>query len=730
MTPFASNLNKPGKLWCSSINYGAIAQELYLYSGMEHDFLRRVNEIVEDNISNEQFGVSELARETGMSRSNLLRKIRKLSNLSVSQYISQLRPQKAMVLLKENSFTVSEISYKVGFSSTSYFIKCFREYYGYPPGEAGKREEEESDSLELAPAPGKGNRLVLALLGLLVVVSAVILLVFKPLSSGRIDLEKSIAVLPFKNDSDDSSNMYFINGLMESILGNLQQVEDLRVISRISVEKYRNNPKTAPEIARELNASYLVEGSGQKMGDQVFLNIQLVEAASDKNLWSEQYISEAKDIFQLQIDVAKSIVTEIEAIITPEEEERIEKLPTEDLLAYDYFLKAMEYFYLGTGEGLRQAIPYFEQAIEQDPEFARAYANLAISYALLDIYQIEKKYKEGVIRYADKALLLDPKLAQSLIAKAFTYMVYDEYELAVPFLEKALQYNPNSAMVINILSDFYTRFAPDTEKYLEYALKGIQLDIGAQDSVAAGYIFMHVGNAFIQTGFVEEAMQYIEKSVDYNPHNSYAEQLKGFILFAKNKDLQLLKESLSTAYRMDSSRIDLIEEIGMVCYYQRDFENSYRYYTTYLEYLESNNLEFSPGSFAKIAVVFAAMGLKDESESYFREFFAYAEADQSMYKHLSLSVYYAYKGETQKALEHLELFSHEENYPYWYLLFLNIDPLFDKIKDLPEFQQILTDMESRYWENHQQIRASLRKKGLLEALKEKVRKNQQWQSSW
>lgn len=680
---------------------------------MEHDFLSKVNEIIEDNISNEQFGVSELARDIGMSRSNLLRKIKKLTKLSVSQYISQLRLKQAMVLLKENSFTVSEISYKVGFGSTSYFIKCFREYYGYPPGEAGKREELRSEEYESDLSPGKGNRLVLALVALLLVVSAVILLVFKPFSSGRRDLEKSIAVLPFNNDSNDSSNIYFINGLMESILDNLQQVEDLRVISRTSVEKYRDNLKTAPEIARELHANYLVEGSGQKMGDQVFLNIQLIEAASDKRLWTEQYISEANDIFQLQIDVAKSIVAEIEAIITPEEEERIEKPPTEDLLAYDYFLKAMEHFYKETGEGLMEAIPYFKKAIEQDPEFARAYANLAISYALLDIYQIDKKFTERVIQYADKALLLDPKLAQSLIAKAFTYMVYDEYELAIPFLERALLYNPNSAMVINILSDFYTRFVPDTEKYLEYALKGIQLDIAAQDSVDASYIFMHVGNAFIQTGFVEEAMLYIEKSVDYNPENSYAEQLKGYILFAENKDLQLLKEALSTAYGMDTSRIDLLEEIGMICYYQRDFENAYRHYSTYLEYLESRNLEFSLGSFAKIGAVFSEMGLKEESESYFREFLDYAEADQSMYQHLSLSVYYAYKGETQKALEHLELFSHEEKYPYWYLLFLNIDPLFDNIVDLPEFQEILTDMESRYWDNHQNIRASLKRKGLL-----------------
>ena len=439
------------------INYGAIGKELYLYRVMENDFLRKITEIIDENISNEQFGVSELAREIGMSRSNLLRKIKKLTNLSVSQYISQIRLRKAMELLKENSFTVSEISYKVGFSSTSYFIKCFREHYGYPPGELGKKDSGESGFIPdehsnilghfwhelkrrkvlrvitvyaaaafviieltdiVAPSLGlpewtlnlviillsagfllsvilswifdfkptgglektlpvhklqKKDQLVssnswkIASILSFVVIVALIVLNIIPHTNRSTDpeiFEKSIAVLPFTNDSNDSSNIYFINGLMESILDNLQQIEDLRVISRTSVEKYRNNPKTVPEIARELNANYLVEGSGQKIGDQIFLNIQLIEASSDRHLWAEQYIREARDIFQLQIEVAKNIAAEIEAIITPEEEERIEKAPTDDLVAYDYFLKGLDHFYKGTREGLLEGIPYFEKAIE------------------------------------------------------------------------------------------------------------------------------------------------------------------------------------------------------------------------------------------------------------------------------------------------------------------------------------------------------------------------------
>ncbi len=117
-------------------------------SYIENDFLKKITAIIEKNISNENFGVSELAREVGMSRSNLLRKVKSLTNLSVSLFIRQVRLKNAMEMLKQDSLNVSEVSYRVGFSSTSYFIKCFREYYGYPPGEVGKRDSGVDENID------------------------------------------------------------------------------------------------------------------------------------------------------------------------------------------------------------------------------------------------------------------------------------------------------------------------------------------------------------------------------------------------------------------------------------------------------------------------------------------------------------------------------------------------------------------------------------------------------
>ncbi|SNR75639.1 helix-turn-helix domain-containing protein [Lutibacter flavus] len=679
----------------------------------ENDFLNKLTQIIEDNISNEQFGVSELAAKIGMSRSNLLRKIKKLNNLSVSQFIRQVRLKNAMDLLKENSFTVSEVSYKVGFGSTSYFIKCFKDQYGYPPGEVGTKNLSETNSIQIKKPNKKRTAIIVTSAIFVFVLFAFLFNIFKPNTSKKTTTKKSIAVLPFKNDSNDSTNVYFINGVMESILTNLQKIENLKVISRTSVEKYRNSSKTIPELAKELNVSYFVEGSGQKIGDKILLNIQLIEASSDNHLWAEQYNKKVTDIFKLQNDVAKNIADKIEVIITPEEKERIEKLPTNNPVAYDYFLKGLDQLHKETTEGLLKAIPYFEQAIAHDTKFTRAYANIAIAYYYLDLFQSEKKHSALVNEYTEKAMLLDPKHPESLIAKALSYMNIAEFKMAVPYFEKALEYSPNSAYIINTLSDFYTSYVPNTQKYLEYALKGAQLDIAANDSITASYIYLHISNAFIQTGFIEEAIININKSIDYNPKNIFSEYVKAYILFAKNKDLQQTKELLIQEFQKDTTRLDLMQEIGKIYYYMRDYKNSYTYYNKFTTIRETQKLGIYKHENSKIGYVYAKMGEQAKAEELFNSYFEYATNDESIYKNLSLAVYYAYKNDQKKSIEHLKLFAKEDNFQYWVLLFFKMEPLIDNIKDLPEFNEVYNTLETKFWENHKSIRKSLEEKDLL-----------------
>jgi TolB-like protein/AraC-like DNA-binding protein len=696
----------------------------------DNEFLKALTDTIGQNIANEQFGVSELAGAMNMSRSNLLRKVKKLTNLSVSQLISQVRLQKGMHLLQTTGSNVSEVAHQVGFNSPSYFIKCFREYYGYPPGEVGKGPQSTVHGPQHSAQGGNGVLTSVAagpthprptanirywpwvVLVVLLALGGTVYYIYR-VSTPSPGLEKSIAVLPFKNDSADSTNLYLINGLMESTLNNLQKIKDLKVISRTSTEKYRYNARSIPEMARELQVNYFIEGSGQKIGDQILLNIQLIEGPTDRHLWSKQYRREARDIFALQQEIAKSVAAEIQAVITPEEQQRIEKIPTENLEAYDHFLKGRNLFYNTKGAELPEALDEMHKAIALDPQFATAYAEAALIYYYRDIFMIEKKYGAELHNYADKALLYDPKLDESLVAKALSYVYKADFESAVLYLEKALEYNPNSGLAINFLSEFYNMHVPNTAKYLEYSLRGVQMEIGSGDSTTLSHRYLHASNALMQGGFIDEALVAVNKSVAYNPRNFYSGFLSVYVRFAKTKcDLTQVKAEMLKELAKDTTQFVVIQEVAKICYYMRDYPEAYRYYRKFIAYKDAMKLDVFTTEDIKVAIVLNKLGFKEQSAAYLAHFKQYADKDKSIYKHLLLASYYSYTGNTPKAIEHLRLFSKEEDYSYWVLLFES-EPTLEPINDLPEVKAILKNVEKKFWAKHEKLKADLEEKELL-----------------
>ncbi|WP_435133025.1 helix-turn-helix domain-containing protein [Formosa sp. A9] len=680
-----------------------------------NSFLSEAKSLVLDQISNEQFGVSELAEAMHMSRSNLLRKIKKLTGLSASQYIREIRLQKAAELLLETDMTASEISFEVGFSNTSYFTKCYREYFGYPPGETKKQATAASETKVIPEVPIESSnklRIYFALaIALLIIVIAFFRndLFSKP---PEIELEKSVAFLPFKNLSQDPNNLYFINGIMEASLTNLQKIEDLRVISRTSTEKYRNQSATVAQIGKELNVSYLVEGSGQKIDNSVLLNIQLIDVANDQPIWSEQYQFELKDVFTLQNTVAKKIALSIQANITPAELEIIDKKPTNNVVAYDYYLKGLEAQQQKTGESLVQAVDYFEKAIEEDNTYADAYAQIAISYFFLEMNKPEKEFLGRLNECADKALLYDSTSELSLIAKAVYYIGIREFRLAIPHLEKALEYNPNASIAVLILSDLYARAVPNTSKYLSYALKGMQLEVNANDSIAQSYVYLHLSNSLVQTGFAKEAVQYINRSLEFNPKNEHAPYLKAFIEYANDKNMDKLISSLETEWQKDTTRLDLTQELGKLYYFQENYDQSYFYYSRYKE-LQLNQIDLYPQENLKIGMVFNHMGDSKKAASYFEAYDTYCKTDTSIYQPASLAMQLIYQGKYDEAIVKLKRFSQESNFQYWMVLFLEEDPLLKKLKSHPEYEATISKIKQQFWNQHHELRITLEKNNLI-----------------
>lgn len=676
----------------------------------ETAFLTSLTEVIERNLANEEFGVSELAEEMNMSRSNLLRKVKKESKLSVSQLINQIRLKRAMELLRKTSSNVSEVSHMVGFNSTSYFIKCFREYYGYPPGEVGKRSNSTVESPPSASEENCGHALKLPrfrrpiIIGAITLVFALAIGFFFWSNANQADSEeeKSIAVLPFKNDSNDSTNLYLINGLMESTLDKLQKINGLRVVSRTSVEKFRNRPLSIPEMAQELNVRYFVEGSGQKIGDRILLNIQLIDASSDKHIWSKQYRRESEDIFALQEEIAKNITEEIEVAITPEESRKIEKKPTDDAVAYDFFLKGRDLFYRSSRQDLEASIPWFNKAVERDPKFSLAYATQAMVYYYLDIFAAEKPHTADIDNLAEKAILYDSRSAESMLAKALSFAQKGKYELSVPYLEKALEYDPRSGLVLHFLTEFYNIHLPNPPKYLEYAIKKVQVDY-ATDSTTASFNYFHLSNALLQNGFLDEALKFNRKSLALDANNFFAGFVGDYVLYAKERDPKKTKERLLARWRQNSGRFDILHEAGKMSVMQRDYDSASLYYDQSMTIMKSIGYDIFKHEYVRMALAYKMVGQKEKAEQFLREFRDFAENDRTMYKHLHLASYYSFQNDTAKSMEHLKQFAAQENFLYWVLLMPD-DPLLDNVKKHPDFHPTMKSISSKFWSKHEEMK--------------------------
>jgi tetratricopeptide (TPR) repeat protein len=462
-----------------------------------------------------------------------------------------------------------------------------------------------------------------------------------------------------------------------------------------------------------LNVTYLVEGSGQKIGERILLNIQLIDGASDRHLWSKQYRREAVDIFALQQEISSDIAGEIKAIITPDEKNRIQKIPTQNLEAYDLFLKGVDLLKKGGDTNLKNSIVLFDEAISKDNTFALAYACAGMACYYLDLYHAEKPHLDKLGTYADKALLNDSKLAESLTAKAMYYLLRKEYKEALPYLEKGLEYNPNSTEIIGLLADFYANNLPNTGKYLEYALKGLRLDANSGDSVSISYIHLRLGNALIQTGFVDEALEHIDKSLAYYPDNAFSRYVRAFVLYAKEGDLKHTRQLLQTEFRRDTNRFDILQDIGKVSYYLAEYDTAYKYYKRFNQYREKQKLDVFEHENLVIGRVYEKMGETEKAKEFYERYRRYIETDQTAYKNIGLAVYYCQVNDRAKALEHLRLFTKEDNIQYWVILFMDKGPELTETEKSPEFKALLKEVERKFWVNHEILKLKLQEQGLL-----------------
>jgi len=254
---------------------------------------------------------------------------------------------------------------------------------------------------------------------------------------------KSIAVLPFVNMSGDPENEYFSDGISEEILNLLVKLPKLRVASRTSSFAFKGKDFDIPAVAEALSVTTVLEGSVRRAGERVRITAQLIETASDSHLWSETYDREMKDVFDIQDDIAKSIVNALEVTLTPKERRALQYVATTDVEAFDFYLRGRRFFYTMTKRNFHHAIKMYEQAIERDPNYALAYAGIADAYSLLYQWaesspEIAAKANEASIR----AVELDSDSAEAHAARGMALSLNKQYDDAEREFETAILLNP------------------------------------------------------------------------------------------------------------------------------------------------------------------------------------------------------------------------------------------------------------------------------------------------
>jgi adenylate cyclase len=258
----------------------------------------------------------------------------------------------------------------------------------------------------------------------------------------------SIAVLPFANISGDPEQEYFSDGITNDIITDLSQVSRLPVIASNSVFVYKNTPVNVQQLARELGVTHVLEGSVQKVGNQVRINAQLIDAGSGLHLWAERFDREIGDIFKLQDEVSKKIVVTLAVKLTHSEERLLDRERQADPEAYDVLLQGLALVRRFTRETNSESRRYFERAIELDPGFARAYADIAFSHALDFLFgwqeASEEKFRTA-FEYADQAIELDPTIGQVHFAKSVLYLAAWQHDEAIEASIRSVSGHPNYA---------------------------------------------------------------------------------------------------------------------------------------------------------------------------------------------------------------------------------------------------------------------------------------------
>jgi len=689
----------------------------------------KLTETVLSNIRDENFGSVELSKAAGMNQRKIREVLKSETGKTISQFIRDVRLTKAMEMLCEGDLTAAEVAYKTGFGSPAYFNTCFHEFFGFPPGEVRKRRVHDTDNnlinrkettatsssyseIKKGIARKKKSALLLSSFIIIVLIAAGSFFYNYNNSTTGKKKEIPIAVLPFKNLSFNQENQYFIDGIVDEILTNLSRISDLRVVSRTSVEQFRETITPASEIGKMLDVDYLLEGSGQKFDNKLLLRVQLIAVKNDKHIWAETYEREIRgieDIITIQSEVARKIAAALKVSMSPQAIQAMDKIPTSSLTAYDYYLKGFNECYYNKRFDRGEVL--FKKALALDSTFSYAYSGLFIVYKARHYYSsyYSADYMDSLLILSDKSLKFDRNYWPGYLGRGEYYSLTGKHDKAVEECNKSLEINPGYWVTYNVLASIYhwNNYYADYAMALNLYEKAAEVERGEQLPTTLYWLGVVYGNF---AGFPQMAKKYFNEafdlkndSIEFLNHLAYFEMVNGHF----DRAVELAMNS----YSIDTNNREALRVLGLSYLFKRQYRESLICFRKFTEILNAQG-EFQTSSMVPVGYAYKMNGFNEEAERWYNEQKRLSEVSLKYgrwysawgFADLDLGIMYSLKGDREKAYKYLRKFSKIKVCPLFLITDMKYSPIYDNLRNDMEFKILFRDMELKYLAEHERLR--------------------------
>jgi TolB-like protein/Tfp pilus assembly protein PilF len=453
-------------------------------------------------------------------------------------------------------------------------------------------------------------------------------------------MSKSVAILPFTNLSRDADNAYFAAGIQDEVVTRLAKIAELKAISCNSMQRFKAAPDDLSAIAQQLGVAHILKGTVQKSGDAVRVNVQLIKADNEAQLWGDTFDRKLTDVFSIESDIAKTIAQTLEAKLTGSEERAISAKPTADLQAHQLYLKGRYLWNRRTGENLKKALGYFQQAAEKDPSYALAYTGIADTCALFSVYGAgaPQEYLPRAKAAAEKAVQLDDSLAEAHASLGLVYYSNFQPAESAKEFERALKLNPNYASAHH----WYGRLTLVMQGELDHAVmeakRAYELD------PVSSIIHTDYGGTCLMARRYDQAIEQLRATVEIDPEFYGAHRFLGLALE--------LKGDMAVAI------------------------------TEYERALELND---DPAGLGFLGHAQASAGRQDDARQILARL---NDAAKTRYvQAYAFAVIHLALGEKDKALEWLNKASEERGATYFN--FIKVDPYLDPLRGDPRFEALV-----------------------------------------